>query len=73
MLSTLLNNLVANAFQYTGTGVIDIAWRGNALENRASGPAIVSIIKRLCGRCDVVLSIGPLENGGSRAEVKFPA
>ena len=33
----------------------------------------LSIVKRLCNRFDVVLSIGPLEDGGTRAEVRFPA
>ena len=33
----------------------------------------LSIVKRLCNRFDVVLSIGPLKNGGTRAEVRFPA
>ncbi len=31
----------------------------------------LSIVKRLCDRFDVELSIGPLENGGTRAEVRF--
>lgn len=97
VLSILLNNLVANAFQYTQTGVIGIAWQDSALEIRDSGPGIeddivgrlgeplvkgsastgfglgLSIVKRLCDRFDVVLSIGPLEDGGTRAEVRFPA
>ena len=97
VLSILLNNLVANAFHYTETGVISIAWQGSALEIRDSGPGIeqdivgrlgeplvkgsastgfglgLSIVKRLCNRFDVVLSIGPLKNGGTRAEVRFPA
>lgn len=97
VLSILLNNLVANAFQYTGTGVIDIAWQGSALEIRDSGPGIeagiverlgeplvkgsastgfglgLSIVKRLCERFDVALRIGPHQDGGTRAEVRFPA
>lgn len=97
VLSILLNNLVANAFHYTETGVIGIAWHDNALEIRDTGPGIeediverlgeplvkgnastgfglgLSIAKRLCDRFDVVLSIGPIEDGGTRAEVRFPA
>jgi signal transduction histidine kinase len=97
VLSILLNNLIANAFHYTSAGVIDIAWRGNALEIRDTGPGIepevverlgeplvkgrsstgfglgLSIVKRLCDRFDVVLGIGPIEQGGTRAEVRFPA
>jgi signal transduction histidine kinase len=95
VLSILLNNLLANAFQYTGAGVIGIAWTGDALEIRDSGPGIeadivarlgepllkgtastgfglgLSIVKRLCDRFGAVLTIQPLENGGTRAEVRF--
>ena len=95
VLSILLNNLVANAFQYTGAGVIEIAWKDEALEIRDSGPGIeadivarlgepllkghastgfglgLSIVKRLCDRFGAVLTIGPLEHGGTRAELRF--
>lgn len=96
VLSILLNNLVANAFHYTETGVIGMAWHDNALEIRDTGPGIeqdiverlgeplvkgkastgfglgLSIAKRLCDRFDVILSIGPVEDGGTRAVVTFP-
>lgn len=97
VLSILLNNLVANAFHYTETGVIGIGWHDNKLEIRDTGPGIeedivgrlgeplvkgnastgfglgLSIAKRLCDRFDVALSIGPVDDGGTRAEVRFPA
>jgi signal transduction histidine kinase len=97
VLSILLNNLIANAFQYTPSGVIGIGWQDRALEIHDSGPGIeddiverlgeplvkgsastgfglgLSIVKRLCDRFDLVLSISPHKNGGTRAEVRFPA
>lgn len=97
VLSILLNNLVANAFHYTETGVIRIAWHDNALEIRDTGPGIeediverlgeplvkghastgfglgLSIAKRLCDRFDIVLGIGAMEDGGTRAQMRFPA
>ncbi len=48
VLSILLNNLVSNAFHYTETGVIGIAWHDNALEIRDTGPGIQEdIVERL--------------------------
>lgn len=97
VLSILLNNLVANAFHYTQTGVIGMAWHDNALAIRDTGPGIeediverlgeplvkghastgfglgLSIAKRLCDRFDIALGIAPIEGGGTRAEMRFPA
>lgn len=96
VLSILLNNLVANAFHYTETGVIRIAWQNSTLEICDSGPGVedhvverlgepllkgkastgfglgLSIVKRLCDRFDVALCLGRSEDGGTRAEARFP-
>lgn len=43
--------------------------KGNASTGFGLG---LSIAKRLCDRFDVVLDIGTIEDGGTRAEVRFP-
>lgn len=48
VLSILLNNLVANAFQYTASGVIRIAWQNRTLEICDSGPGVEDhVVERL--------------------------
>ncbi|SET85834.1 sensor histidine kinase [Thalassotalea agarivorans] len=94
-LAMIVGNLLANAFQHTQQGVINIAYQDNRLDIRDSGEGIapeiykdvyrtgvkgeqsagfgigLSLVKRLCEKVDISISISS-DNSGTLVRLTLP-